>query len=532
MGIVSFWFIVLTAVTVILYDLPYFRRYGRYILLAASLIFYISFSPAGLLVLIPDALAAWAVGIRVQKLKDSQNADNYEAVQKVKLRYTLGNAALNILLLFLFNYCGGMAAFVNEKLGTGLWTAVGLFVTVGISYFSLKLVSYTADVYGGVIEAEKDPLNVILYAVFFLSIMQGPFDRYGKLMPQITDAKKRKLTYSSVKAAVIRIMYGYIKKMCIADQIGLIATHVFTRYEEYHGLAILTGIAAFAVRLYADFSGYMDIVCGIGQLMGIEIAENFRQPFFSRNMTEFWGRWHITLGAWLKDYVFYPLQRTGLFTKWSKAISRKTKNKLLRKAPAFTAEFIVWLLIGLWHGSGFNYIFGVGILQFIYIFTGTLLKPFSDKLRAFLHIGGKSVFLRIVQGMKCTLLMCFAWVFFNSASFENALAMFCNIFNDAFSAEQFTEIFTNNGYYPFIDVTDPLKVIGNWNVWLMYILVCIFVMFIVDILHERGQSVVEAVMRRPYPIRLAFYMLLIFSLIVFGSYGGTYNASDFIYYRF
>ena len=389
MGIVSGWFILLTVVTVIFYDLFSVRRYGWLILLVASIVFYVSFSPAGLLVLIPDALISWAAALRIQKLSNTQNEENYDVIQKAKRRCVIGNAVINVVLLFLFNYYSDTAVFLNAHLGTGLWDAENLFVAVGISYFSLKLISYTADVCGGITEAEKDPLKVILYTIFFLSVMQGPFERYGKLIPQLTSHERPRLTYRSIKNAVIRIIYGYIKKLCIADQLAFITAEVFTNYGNYHGLAVLTGIFCYAVQLYADFSGYMDIVCGIGQLMGIEVTENFRQPFFSRNLQEFWRRWHITLGAWLKDYVFYPLMRTRLFEGWSKAIYAKTRNKFLRKLPAFTADLTVWFLIGLWHGSGFNYIFGVGLLQFLYIFCGTVTKPFTDRLKALLHINEK-----------------------------------------------------------------------------------------------------------------------------------------------
>ena len=126
--------------------------------------------------------------------------------------------------------------------------------------------------------------------------MQGPFNRYNELMPQICADERKKLTYIDFKLAVLKITGGYIKKLCIADQVGIIANEVFTNYTKYEGLGIVFGVLCFAIQLYTDFSGYMDIIIGIGQLFGINMPENFKQPFFARSISEFWQKWHITLG--------------------------------------------------------------------------------------------------------------------------------------------------------------------------------------------------------------------------------------------
>ena len=241
--------------------------------------------------MIGTSLLTYFSGIMVQKQKDKhyawlkenkKNADKetrkakkafYQKRQKL---IVAGTVAVTIGILFICKYYGVLATRFNGLFNTSLWTAENILLPLGISYYSLQLIGYLVDVNRDIIPAERNPLKVILYGGFFLSIMQGPFNRYNDLMPQICAEKRQKLTYVNFKFAVLKITGGYIKKLCIADQVGIIANEVFTNYNNYSGLGILLGIVCFAIQLYADFSGYMDIVIGIGQLFGINMPENFR----------------------------------------------------------------------------------------------------------------------------------------------------------------------------------------------------------------------------------------------------------------
>ena len=400
MTITSFQFLGFILITLIAFRLfPVKKQW--WVLLAASVVFYLSFSIVGIFVMIGTALLTYFAAIWVQKYKDSlsewmkenkKTADK-ETRKTVKASYqkkqkliVAGTVAVTIGILFMCKYYKVLVIDFNNLFHTQFWTAENILLPLGISYYSLQLIGYLVDVNRDIIPAERNPLKVVLYGGFFLSIMQGPFNRYNELMPQICAEERKKLTYFDFKFAVLKIVGGYIKKLCIADQVGIIANEVFTNYSKYEGLGIVFGVVCFAIQLYTDFSGYMDIIIGIGQLFGINMPENFKQPFFSRNMSEFWKRWHITLGLWLQDYVFYPLLKSRAFKKIGKRITGKLGKEEGRRIPTYIGMLILWTLIGAWHGAGFNYVFGVGILQFLYIFLGEIFNPLSVKVKKLLHI--------------------------------------------------------------------------------------------------------------------------------------------------
>ncbi len=498
-----------------------------------SVAFYLSFSVAGFFVLIATALLVYLSALKIQKLKDGCSAwieENRETADKTakketKARYlkkqklvVAGTVAITIGVLFMCKYYGVYASGINVLFGTSIWTAENIILPLGISYYSLQLVGYLVDVHRDIAEAEKNPLKVILFGSFFLSIMQGPFNRYGDLMPQICADERKKLTSSDCRMAILKIAGGYIKKLCVADQFALIADEVFKNYTEYKGAGLILGVVCFAVQLYADFSGYMDITVGIGQLFGIKMPENFKQPFFSRNMSEFWQRWHITLGAWLKDYVFYPILKSNAFKKMGRSLSGKVGKEAARKIPTYIGMLILWTVIGVWHGAGLHYIFGVGILQFIYIFLGEIFEPLFVRLKKLLHIDDKKLWWHVFQSLRCTALMMFAWIFFNAQSFGSAILMLKNMPRRPLMRH-------------VLAVFSAKSIDGPYRT-LLYFLVCVILIVVVDLLHERGISVRAYVLKKPFPVRLVFYLALAFALIIFGAYGDHFVSSDFIYMGF
>lgn len=506
----------------------------RWVLIAASILFYLSFSFAGIFVMIGTSLLAFGAGILIQKYKDGYSlwlSENKKTADKetrksVKASYqkkqkliAAAFIAVTVGILFMCKYYKVLAADISSIFDLKLWSAENILLPLGISYYSLQLIGYVVDVNRDIIPAEKNPLNVILYGGFFLSIMQGPFNRYNDLMPQICSDERKTLTLYQVRGALLRILGGYIKKLCIADQFGVYTAEVFNNYQNYSGLGILFGIFCFAVQLYADFSGYMDIVVGIGQLFGIKMPENFRQPFFSKNMSEFWKRWHITLGLWLQDYVFYPILKSALFKKMRDSLTKKFGKNAGRNIPTYIGMFILWVLIGAWHGAGFNYVFGVGILQFIYIFLGEIFEPVFKKIKALLKIDDNKLYWHVFQSLRCTALMMFAWVFFNSQSMGAALGMI-------------KRLLAVPSLGQFLTVMYSGAVNGGFVRNFMLIAVGAVCVIAVDLLHEKGKTVSGIISRTPYAVRLAFYLVLIFGLIIFGAYGDQYIASNFIYFEF
>lgn len=535
MVITSFQFLGFILITLILYRIfPVKKQW--WVLLAASVVFYLSFNVAGIFVMIGTALLTWLAGLRVQKHKDALAAwmkDNKKTAdkqtRKAKKAYyqkrqkllVAGTVAVTVAVLFLCKYYGPLAVDLNRLLHTNMWTAENILLPLGISYYSFQLMGYLIDVNRDIISAERNPLKVVLYGGFFLSIMQGPFNRYNDLMPQLCAQERKKLSYTDVRLALLKITGGYIKKLCIADQVGIVAGEVFANYSKYEGMGVLFGIVCFAIQLYADFSGYMDIIIGIGMLFGIKMPDNFRQPFFSRNMSEFWKRWHITLGMWLQDYVFYPLLKSSAFKKMGKRLTSRFGKEAGRKVPTYIGMLILWTLIGAWHGAGFNFVFGVGILQFIYIFLGEICAPLFKKCKALLHINDKKLYWHIFQSLRCTLLMMFAWVFFKAATFNDAVGVLKKLLVVPKPSQMYF-LYTENGG----------GVSGNWLAWLVFAVACIAALLVIDLFNEKGICIRQRILNKSFPWRLAVVLACVFVLLVFGAYGEQYNAANFIYLNF
>ena len=234
-----------------------------------------------------------------------------EKTKAKQKRILTATVVVTIGVLAALKYCNFFGSIVNGIVSifsaTALVPVFKIALPLGISYYTLMSVSYIVDVYRGTIKAEKNYFRLLLFVSYFPHIMEGPFDRYDKLDAQFREPHS--LDYDVIKNGALLIMYGLFKKLVIADRAGLIVSGIFDS-QSAGGTSIFVGMLVYTLQLYADFSGCIDIVSGTSQMFGINVAENFRQPFFSHSINEFWRRWHITLGLWLKEYVFYlVLQR-------------------------------------------------------------------------------------------------------------------------------------------------------------------------------------------------------------------------------
>lgn len=534
MGITSVMFVCFIALALGVYSvMP--SRFRWCVLLAASIIFYVSFSPVGIWVLCGTSLFAWAMGLLIQRNKDALACwmeSNRELVDKdtrkkykqkalrIQKLYLVGAVAVIVFLLLLFRYYGHFAFELNQLLHIQLWTAEHILIPLGVSYYSLQLIGYVVDVQRDIVTAEKNPLKVLLYGGFFLSIMQGPFNRYDKLMPQLVEAKAKKSS-AEWKKAVYRILLGYVKKLCIADQVAVVVQLSFSHYNELSGLGILLGIVCFAIQLYADFSGYMDIVIGIGMLFGIHLPENFEQPFFACSITEFWQKWHISLGAWLKDYVFYPILKSGLFKRIGKRVSGWFGKEAGRRIPTYIGLLVLWTLIGLWHGAGFTFVFSVGLLQFIYVFCAEIAEPLIERIKKRVRYDRNKAGWHVLSSVKVTFLMIFAWIFFNSKTMADAFSMIKRLFLGMPRMNQIVDLFMFDS-----PIADASK-----KIFLLYITACVIFLFVLDYLHAKKVSVCERVIAKGYVAQILLLLVLVLAIIVFGAYGSQYSANNFMYFE-
>lgn len=326
--------------------------------------------------------------------------------------YLILGLAFNLSLLGFFKYYNFFIESASEfitLLGFQAHTStLNLILPVGISFYTFQTMSYTIDVYRGKMDATKDPIAFFTFVAFFPQLVAGPIERASNLLPQFF--KKRKFEYQMGSDGMKLILWGLFKKMVIADNCALIVNPIFDNYQTASGLELIMGSILFAFQIYGDFSGYSDIAIGTAKLFGFDLMTNFRTPYFSRDIAEFWRRWHISLSTWFRDYVYIPLGG-----------SRVSKSKAIRNI------FIVFLVSGFWHGANWSFIAwgGIHAALFVPIFL-------IGKNRAHLHEGDHLVpSLKEVFYMASTFLMvCIAWIFFRAETIGEAWGYFSAIFSN------------------------------------------------------------------------------------------------------
>ncbi|SCY08185.1 D-alanyl-lipoteichoic acid acyltransferase DltB, MBOAT superfamily [Lachnospiraceae bacterium XBB2008] len=409
-----------------------------------------------------------------------------------------------------------------------IFKAIGLFFeskleVVGSSFFILVAAGYIIDVYRGVSEAEKNPARYALFISFFPTISSGPIERSTGLLKQIRNDGP--FDEELARKGINRILRGLFMKCLIADRAGTIVNAAYGNIEGSSGLTLLLAALLYSIQLYADFAGYSNIAIGIGNLFGFEIAENFRQPFFATDTTEFWRRWHITLGGWFKEYFFYPLLRTPVHSFVQKMLTgvfghgddtRKAKKRA-KKVSTYIAMFALWFTVGMWHGISLNYLIGPGLLQWVYII---LEETFSDpfgKLWQKLKVDSEGKVIKCLRRIRTFLLFSAAMVFFRSASVTSALTVFKRIFTNPDLAGTIA-----NRAFP-----------GPMSLWRFVLLLAeIIILFAYDTLKERGGSLSDMLAKRSRITVWCFYLLICIVIITGLIYNSGSDPSTFIYARF
>jgi alginate O-acetyltransferase complex protein AlgI len=321
----------------------------------------------------------------------------------------LSSIAINLSILGFFKYFNFFAdSFLSVLNIVGIQSdpiALRILLPVGISFYTFQTMSYVIDVYRKDLPPVKNFFDYALYLSFFPQLVAGPIERATHLVPEVIYPRTIKL--EQVNAGLFLILWGFFKKMVVADNVAKIANQIFNSYEQYQGLDILVGILAFTIQIYCDFSGYSDIARGLAKLMGFELMVNFKLPYFALNPSDFWSRWHISLSTWLRDYLYIPLggNRRGNFN---------THRNL----------FITMLLGGLWHGAAWNFVIWGAFQGFILIVyrifdkSSDYLDPLSGKY-PYARIFGKMFLMFILTNI--------GWVIFRSSSVNQIFYMLTNV---------------------------------------------------------------------------------------------------------
>ena len=391
---------------------------------------------------------------------------------------------------------------------------LGLLAPLGISFYTLTLLGYLIDVYYELGEPETNILKLALFGYYFPTMISGPIIRYRDMKEQLFVAHP--LQYKNVTYGIQRMVWGFFKKLVISERMGLVVDTVFNNYTVHSGFTVVIAAVCFTFQLYTDFSGCMDIVIGASETLGIILPENFDTPFFSRNISEYWRRWHITLGTWLKDYLFYPLLRTKFFTNLPKKLKAKCGKKTAKRITTYTAMLILWFTIGFWHGGVWKYIIGSGLLHWFYIVSGEVLEPVWKKLKTMFHIKEENKGFIFFQQIRTFVLVTIGLVFFRAENVKAACIMLGSIFKS-----WNPEIFWNGAVFD----------LGLDWIEFTIAIVSLLILLVVSRLQQK-ESIRARVARQKLPVRWILFYALLFYVILLGNYGPGYTAAEFIYQGF
>ena len=450
--------------------------YRWILLLVASCVFYMFFKPVYILILGFTIVIDYVAGIYIEKATD----------KKQRKRFLVLSIITNVGVLAIFKYYN----FFNDNI-TSLASFMGLsnsipylniLLPIGLSFHTFQAMSYTIEVYRGNQKAERHFGLYALYVMFYPQLVAGPIERPQNTLPQLHVEKK--FDYGSAVIGLRLMLWGFFKKMVIADNLSIIVDNVYNNPSQQNGFTFLIATYFFTFQIYCDFSGYSDIALGSAKIMGFDLMKNFNIPYISKSIKEFWERWHISLSSWFRDYLYIPLG-----------------GNRVKKSRWMLNLFIVFLVSGFWHGANWTFIVW-GALHGTYLILEILFKPSTDKL-----IDTTSKFGKFVSVIITFHLAMFAWVFFRANSIESATFALKQIFTNLFTS--FSLIGTASA---------PLLICT------LFITAALF--YIVDFMKE-NKRMIEVFQSSSY-LRHAVYLFLIYSILLFGNTDKT----QFIYFQF
>ncbi len=529
MAITSVWFLIFLFIAFCaFYCCPVRHRWV--VLLVSSICFYLL---AGAVRFFPFILftscVIWGCGKKIGKLYEEQNeklSDSaLDRAGKRQIKEQYKKRAKRILMLALVccvgilcvtkftryavEYLNLIAESVN---GRAAFSAKWIIVPLGISYYTFSTVGYFLDVYWKRYTYEPDFLRFFLYAIYFPHIVQGPISRYSLLGQEL----KKELKFDSrrIVFGMELMLWGFFKKLVIADRLNIFVSSVYDG-REHAGSIFLAAMLFDAFQIYTDFSGYTDIVRGVSQIFGVELEQNFNHPFFAKTVPEYWRRWHMTLGGWFKDYVYYPCTISPLMKK----INKKAKKAFSERGSRFVAVvipvFLTWTLTGLWHGTGKTYL-AWGIYYSTLITVSVAFQPEFEKVTRFFRIRTDT----------------FSWQLFRM------VRTFCCFMGG--------RLLTSPGGLgrTWMVIRNVVAHLRPWCLidgtvfdygldWPQLVLAAFSILLLwgVSMLQERA-SVRELLEQQNILFRGIIIFAAVFSILIFGIYGSGYNAAAFIYMQY
>ena len=521
MSFTSFDFLLFAGVVLLAYYLiP--GKWQWLLLLGASYCFYLS---AGweylffiLFTTVTTYLSTVMMGKRLEQqdiyLKEHKAELGREERKAYKAKVKSGNRVwLTICLVLNFSvlaFCKGcLIEPLHSAVQEGSLSFLRVGLPIGISFYMFQSMGYVLDVYRGTAKAEKSFLRLALFVSYFPQLVQGPISKYNQLAPALNEPHPFDGREGSF--GLQRVLWGYFKKLVIADRIA--AAVIALRGPEYTGVGFLVLTVFYAVQIYGDFTGGIDITIGLSQALGIPLQENFIRPFFSKNIAEYWRRWHRSLGEWMKDYIFYPISVSGPMRSLSTA-ARKRFPKFGKRLPVYVATVATWFATGIWHGFSPNFILW-GMLNCAVIIASEELAPLYKRFHDRFHLKEKKWY----GGFEILRMFCLM-----------NLIRACDLFADV--GEYFRRvgsIFTTFNAHILWDGT--LMNLGLTGLDYIILAVGVVILFCVSLIQEKG-PIRERLAKQPAALRYGLIILLLIVVLLMGQYGIGYDASNFIYNQF
>lgn len=515
-------FLFIAAAVIIYYVIP--KKLQWIWLLIISYVYYASYDISTVWMLLLTTYVTYRGGILLDRLNEQKPQDGISREEKKDFKKNIVRKKKKIVLAMVLIAFGmlGIMKYTNFMLGNidavlrlfGSGKQIGvlnLTLPLGISFYTFQSISYVVDVYRGKHKAQGNFFKHALFVSFFPQLLQGPIGRYERLGSQLYEGHSYNL--KELQFGVQRILWGFFKKMVLADRVNAAVLLIFHNYWNYGGWYNVLGVLLYSIQLYADFSGGIDIVIGIAQMFGITMDENFRQPYFSRSISEFWRRWHITLGTWMKDYIFYPFSLSKSMAKFGKWSKKKFGNNVGKLLPVGLADILVFFVVGVWHGAAWKYIM-YGIYNGVIVAGSGMLAPVYAKIQEKLHINPKKWWYQGFCIIRTFILVNIGFYFDMANDLRAANAMLVQTVTKAHISQLSMA---------------AVKAVGLTSQDLLIVIAGCIIIFVVSLLKEKGINIRETIASYNIVIRWIIYIVFIMFILIYGS---TSTTSDFIYANF
>ena len=507
-----------------LFYYTFLKRYQWILLLVASLSFYCYTGSGNIAFILITALTVWGGGYLISDIssKFTSYKKAHKELSKEEKKALKEKALLKkrlvLIAVLLINF--GILAYIKYW-NVIFRTSAGLLFPLGISFYTFQSISYLIDMYNDKYPSEKNFFKFLLFVSYFPQLIQGPINRYDKLGVQFRD--KQSFDIERTKRALLLILFGLMKKYAIAnmlsDSISLILDGTL---EGLSGAFIVIGILMYSIQQYADFSGGIDIVMGASEIFGISMMQNFRQPYFATSLGDFWRRWHISLGAWMRDYVFYPFALLKPMQNFGKWCGKHFGTHCKRVMPAGIANILVFFIVGVWHGAELHYV-AWGLYNGIIIAISDLAEPLFKKINALLHINNDSKLMHVFRILRTFFIVNIGWYFDRIYNLSDSFYCLSRTF---FHFDSYDLEFNINNVLFNESIVSPMYSMFCYCI----AIVATIVVIIVSLLKENGVDTYAFLQKRNIVVRWGILLFMVFLFL--GSFMFTTSAGGFMYANF